>query len=1091
MMTPAQLLDHCQALGIRLTLEGERLVVDAPKGALSPELTATLKAMKPELLGELSARAGDGMVEPPVGMPVRASFGQERLWIVDRWSPGGATWLFSSVIELDLAVDDHLLGRAIELVALRHAVLRTVLVEEGDSLVQRILPPDGILRLETPADAAVCHAAERAEAVRPMDLGREPHWRVVARRLGDRVRLQSTIHHASFDGWSGDLLHADMANCYAALAAGQTLPGPTAASYAAWSAWQRRQQAKPAAAESLAWWKRTLAGLSPLDLPSDRPRPPLIDERGEVLRETWTGLGLADVGRQLKATPFMLFTAALATLFTRCTGEEDIGLGIPIANREPPAAQGTIGYLVNLAVLRIATGGNPTYAELVGRVRGVVNDALQRSATPFERVVDALSLPRDPSRTPLFSVLVDWQRAAPAPAHHAWPERGSERISNRTSAYEFGLHIVEGADRIDISWEYRSSLFDAGTVRRWMDRLRGLLVAVLADPQCRLGDAPMVGVADRALIDRVNATDIDLPSDVTLVHLLRAQAARTPERVAVERGDVRLTYGEVHRRAERLARALAGSGVRPGSLVGLCLSRDEHLPVVLLGVLLAGAGYLPLDPAFPRGRLALMIEDGRPAVVLSDSVSAESLPSGTVWQEASAFAASEPAGSTEPGTPGADDPGYVLFTSGSTGRPKGVVVTQRNLANFLIGMPRVATDLSGPVRTLAITTLSFDIHVVELLLPLVQGGSVVVADRQQALDPHLIADLVLKHGVDLLQATPATWQMLLDSGRVDDLPCVRLSGGEAMTPALAERLLAAGRPVWNGYGPTETTVYCTVERISSGPITVGVPFMNTVLDIRDAEFRELPPGVEGEVWIGGALVARGYLGRDDLTAERFRDHPTRPGQRTYSSGDRGWITDDGRLVITGRMDHQVKLRGFRIELGEIEAAFSRLPAVAHVAVLLQSDGGGRLAAFATPRNGERPQLTELKPALLDLLPGYMVPNTLTWLDEIPQTPNGKLDRIALARIAVAPPAPDASLRPPQPGPESVIAEVFAEIIPGAQVGRDSSFFELGGHSLLAVKAVARLAAHGLRLTPADLIQQTVAQLAGQAGQAVGVKVAHA
>jgi len=582
-----------------------------------------------------------------------------------------------------------------------------------------------------------------------------------------------------------------------------------------------------------------------------------------------------------------------------------------------------------------------------------------------------------------------------------------------------------------------------------------------------------------------NRTDFALPAGATLHGLIAEQMARTPSTIAVRHGELTLTYRELSERAARCAAGLRVAGVVPGDLIGVCLDRGLDLLPVLLGILAAGGAYVPLDPAFPAARLALMVEDARMRVVVAEPATDVHLPPGDYprLHAATLLAATGDPTPTRPVR--GDDLAYVLFTSGSTGRPKGVQLEHGNLINFLAAMPCLIPALGSGCTVLAITTLSFDISVLELFLPLAMGGTVVMAGRDEARDPRRIADLVRHHAVDVVQATPATWRMLADAG-LADLPVVKISGGEPLPPELARALLGGGRGLWNVYGPTETTVWSTVEAVTAvdGAPSVGRPIANTRIYVLDAARRLVPIGVRGEVYIGGLGVARGYLGRDDLTAERFLPDPFHPGSRMYRTGDVGWMMADGRLQLSGRGDHQVKIRGFRIELGDIESALVALPMIARAVVMARDDGAGdrRLAAYCVATNGVQPTAGELRAALAERLPGYMVPNSFTWLDALPLTPNGKIDRNALPAPETAAPA-GAVPEPPANPAEAALAGIIASVLALPAVGRSDNFYDLGGHSLLSLKVVDRVAAElGWTMHPGELMRQTVAQIAAHHAQ---------
>ncbi len=658
---------------------------------------------------------------------------------------------------------------------------------------------------------------------------------------------------------------------------------------------------------------------------------------------------------------------------------------------------------------------------------------------------------------------------------------------------EYPLTIVAVPfPRLSFRVSYAPDLFDPATARRLLGHLRHVLDQVVADPDRRVGELEVLTPAERhQLVVEANATDAPVPP-VRVEELVAAQAARTPDATAVLDAEGSLTYAEVMAGADALAARLRAGGVGPGAVVGVCLERSRRLPVALLGVLRCGAAYLPLDPAFPPARLALLLDDAAAAAVVSEAGLVPRLPAQVpvvVVDEATPASA----GTAPPlPPPGPDDVAYVIYTSGSTGRPKGVEVTHRGVVNFVLSM--AAEPGLGPDDVVAATTtVSFDIAVLELFGPLVVGARVVVLSREVASDGAALATHLVRYGVTVAQGAPVSWRLLLDAGFCPRPPLKVLCGGEALPPDLARRLVGGGAEVWNLYGPTETTVWSTCQRVvpAAGPVPIGRPIANTRVYVLDEGGRPVPVGVAGELVIAGAGVARGYRRRPELTAARFVADPFVPGERAYRSGDRARWRADGALEFLGRVDHQIKLRGMRIEPGEVEAALTAHPGVAEAAVLARTDGPeARLVAYVVGAGGPPPPAEELHRHLAGCLPQPMVPAAFVALDALPRTPAGKVARAALPEPGSARPLAAASYVAPRTPTEAALAQVWAEVLGVERVGVEDNFFELGGHSLLATRVVARVReAFDLELSLRALFEApTVAALAARVVELVEAKV---
>ncbi|MGB2570895.1 amino acid adenylation domain-containing protein [Micromonospora citrea] len=1021
-----------------------------------------------------------------------ASYGQRRLWFLDLLEPGSAaSYTEHGALRVTGELDVDALGAAVAAMVRRHETLRTGLVLVDGEPVQAVTTEltveveqvDATGRVPTGADTATVHAALAAEIRellrRPFDLTRPPLFRVVLYRLGpaDQV-LVVAFHHAVYDQWSGAVFVRELLACYDAALAGVPPALPELpVQYGDFAAWQRQWVGGDEEAGQLDHWQRRLAGLPPLNLPTDHPRPSTQTFDGgtvETVLPAELVAALERRGRDHQATLFMTVLTGFAAVLARHSGQDDLAVGTPVAGRRAPELEHLVGFFVNNLVLRIDASADPGFAELLDRVRGTCLDAYAHADVPFERVVERVRPERDLARSPLFQVMFVFGNV-PLPALTATGFTAELfRVDPGTAKFDLFVTCVPRADgALTVTVEHNTALFDPHTARRLLAHLRQVLDAVVADPHRPLSALPLLTDAERELlVDRGRGPRRELPAE-SLPALVAARAAAHPERTAVTGVSGRLGYADLVRRAQRIAAALHAAGVRPGQLVGVAVDRDVDLPAALLGVLGAGAAYLPVDPALPAERLRFVLADGDAALVLADAASADALPDGPPVLR---LDDDLPDAADWPARPGPDDLAYVIHTSGSTGTPKGVAVPHRALVNLLTTLAE-RPGLDGDTVLAAVTTLSFDIAALELLGPLLVGGRVDVVPRAVAADGPRLAAHLAEAGATVVQATPATWRLLLAAGWRPGPGFAVWCGGEAFPPDLARALTGTGAAVWNLYGPTETTVWSAVHRVSGeeDPVPLGSPVANTELLVVDRAGRRTPLGVPGELWIGGAGVAAGYLRRDELTRHRFVPHPETPGARVYRTGDVVRWRPDGRLEFLGRLDFQVKVRGHRIEPGEIESVLRADPRVRDTVVVVREDTPGDQRLVAYHVGDAEPDA--LRDACVARLPGYMVPATFVALPALPLTANGKVDRRAL-------PAPDPAqhagrYEPPRGAVEDRLARIFAVVLGLDRVGRDDDFFALGGHSLLATALVGRIAADLDVEVPVRAVfaQPTVARLA--------------
>jgi amino acid adenylation domain-containing protein len=1043
------------------------------------------------------------------GVPLPLSFAQRRLWFLDQLEPGNPAYNLAAAITLDGRLEAGALAAALGAIASRHEALRSSFPTADGEPAVAIAPPGpfplprvDLAGLAAAALPALARALAAAAARRPFDLTVGPLLRATLLVLGAaRHALLLTFHHAVADGWSLGLFAGELSALYGAFRAGEPSPlPPPALQYPDHAVWQRRWLTGEVLDAELALWKDLLAGAPGLlELPADRPRPAARSYLGGRLEEVLPAAAagaLEAAARRSGATLFMLLLAAYAALLERTCGQADLVIGTPIAGRDDPRLEGLIGLFANTLALRLDAAGDPPFAQLLRRVRETSLTAFAHPDLPFERLVDELAPERTLSHSPLFQVMFVLQNVPDVDLELPGLTSGLLGVDYARAPFDLTLTAARLPGGLLVRLEYAADLFDRTTAARLLRGWRTLLAGAAADPGRRLSELPLLEAAERhqLLVSR-NDTAASFAAERCLHELLTAAAAPQLQAVAVAGAGEHLTHGEVAARAGEVARALQRLGVGPEARVGLCMERRPGLLPALLGILEAGGAYVPLDPAHPAERLAWIVADAGLAALAGTPGELARLPAGGAPRlaldsgGAPAAGAGGPAGHPRPpAAAGPDNLAYVIYTSGSTGRPKGVAVPHRGVVNFLAAMAE-RPGLGSDDRLLALTTLAFDISVLELFLPLLAGARVELVERETAADPARLAAALEAVAATVLQATPATWRLLLEGGWPGRQGLRALCGGEALTPALAGRLAPRVGRLWNVYGPTETTVWASVHPLASGaagerPAPLGGPIPNLSFHVVDRRGRALPLGAPGELWIGGVGLARGYLGRPARTAEAFVPDPFGEvaGSRLYRSGDLVRALPRGGLDYLGRIDFQVKVRGFRIELGEVEAALARQPEVGQAVAAVRADEAGerRLVAYLLAAPGEEIDAAALRRALADSLPDFMVPSLLVPVADLPLTPSGKVDRKALARRPLQLAAAVAHT-PPRTAAEEVVAAVWAEVLGRRRVGVDDNFFALGGDSILAIRVVARCAAAGVRFAPRDLFRhQTVAALAAAA-----------
>ncbi|MFD8380830.1 amino acid adenylation domain-containing protein [Streptomyces sp. NPDC059679] len=1042
------------------------------------------------------------------------SFAQQRLWLIDRLEGPSAVYNVPLALRFSGAVNRAALEAALRDVVVRHESLRTVFTETEGVAHQDILGPDALsVPFEVRGTDEAALAQDLAEfAARPFDLAHELPVR--ARLLlsaPEESVLALVIHHTACDGWSIGPLFRDLGTAYRAWCqadgrAPQWEPLPV--QYADYALWQREMLGDEDDPDSevsrqSAFWSAELSGLpAQLSLPADRVRPAVSDFRGGAVPiEIGAGAhrGLTRLARDARASSFMVVQAALALLLTRLGAGTDIPIGTVTAGRDEVALEELVGFFANTLVLRTDTSGNPTFRELLERVRSRTLKAYAHGELPFERVVELISPERSLARHPLFQVMLVFEPEGDAVPELPGLRVGLEEVDTRSAKFDLTVSLRERFGRdgepVGLSGElrYRTDLFDHGTAERMATRLVRILAAAARSPELPVGRVDILDAAERnRVLIEWNDTGLDAPAP-SLPALFSAQAARTPAAPAVSDGGLVLTYAELDARANRLAHLLAARGIGPEKLVAVALPRSAQAVIALLAVLKAGGGYLPLDPGYPVERLGAMLRDARPELVLTtaqaDPTAEPAIPrlcldGSSIQAELESRPATDPAVRTHPG-----HPVYVIYTSGSTGRPKGVVVTHGALADYLAWARRAYPATAGTV--LLHTSLSFDLTVTALWTPLTVGGCLFTASIPEP------AEMAEPAGMEFtfVKATPSHLPLLAEASDLCSPTGQLLLAGEALTAEALHRWRRRHphMTVHNVYGPTETTVSCAdfpVEpgaELPPGTVPIGRPLANTRIYVLDSALAPVPPGVVGELYVAGSGLARGYLGRPGLTAERFVACPFgAPGERMYRTGDLARWRPTGVLDFMGRADQQIKMRGFRIEPGEIETVLAADPVVGQVSVVAREDRWGDqwLVAYVVPVEGGTPESMDgsaVRERARRLLPEYMVPAVVVPLPALPLTPNGKLDRAALPA-----PRPSAgkSCRGPGTPVEEVLCELFAEALGAEGIGADEGFFELGGHSLLAARLTGRIAARlGVEVRLRDLFEApTVAALASRLGR---------
>ncbi|NKQ34061.1 MAG: amino acid adenylation domain-containing protein [Chloroflexi bacterium] len=1062
------------------------------------------------------------------------------MWFLHQMEPDSPEYNIPDVVRLRGHLDLPALETSVNAIIRRHETLRTAFLtvdgrpqlQIADDLTLAIPLID--LRHLPPAEreAEALRRAE-AEAVRPFDLTRPPLLRLTLLQMDEAEYLALlTMHHIVADGWSMGVFIQELAAGYTAVTQNQPLTLPELPiQYSDFAWWQRHWLQGDALEEQLAYWREKLAGTPPLlELPTDHPRPAVQTHHGAHLPFTLPASltrQLKEISRQADATLFMTLLAAFQTLLSRYAGQEDVNVGTPIANRNRAEIEGLIGFFVNTLVLRADLSGNPAFTELLRQVRETTLEAYAHQDVPFDKVVDALQPERNMSHSPLFQVMFTWQNAPQTAVSLPDLRLESLPVENHVANFDLTLVLEETPDGLAGGFEYNADLFAAETIKRMMTHFQTLLAGIAENPQTGVADLPLLPEEEWRQMQAWNDTAVPLPNQ-PIHHLIAQKAAETPDAVAVCQGAAQYTYRELDARANQLAHYLQQQGVGPDKLVGVALSRSPEMITALLGILKAGGAYLPLDPDYPPERLAFMIQDAQPVLILTDdsqvvesSDSRVVLLSGSQIVELPNHHTSQLSDYQTTRLPdystNLDSLAYVIYTSGSTGQPKGVMIPHRGVLNHNLAAQKLF-ELQSSDRVWQFATINFDTAVEEIFPTLITGATLVL--RQQELPAVTeLCQIIRQERLTVLDLPTAYWHEwvheLARSGTA--LPgCLRLVivGGDKANAAelrLWQEITADTAVIWlNTYGPTETTIIATAYRPNGDAgdnVPIGKPLPNTQTWILDKQGRPAPIGVPGELHIAGHNLARGYLNRPELTAEKFvplpvignrlsvngNQSPTtdhRLPNTVYRTGDLARYRPDGNIEFLGRVDHQVKIRGFRVELPEIEMTLALHSAIRETAVTVQENtpGSKRLIAYYTQAEDTAVTVAALRQFLAEKLPAYMIPAFFVPLDAMPLTPSGKIDRRALPEPEQSRPDLAAAYVPPQSEKEAILAEIWQAVLGLEQVGVHDNFFELGGDSILTIQVISRANQAGLRLSPRHFFAgPTIAELAAAAAAAPAIQ----
>ncbi|MEO0840570.1 MAG: amino acid adenylation domain-containing protein [Cyanobacteria bacterium J06643_5] len=1145
-MNIEQFLTHLHTLDVKLWLEDEKLRCSAPDEILTPEFTAELQTRKPEIIAFLKQanlvnQKVTSIPTTPRTDKLPLSFAQQRLWFLEQLQPGSSVYHIPTAVRLTGSLNVEVLQQVINTIIQRHEVLRTNFKTVDEELIQVTSPTKEIilnsinLQLIPKAEQEIkVKQIAVEEAQKPFDLEQDLLLRVTLLELEATEKvILLTMHHIISDGWSMEVLVKEIATLYAAFS--QSLPSPLTPlqiQYADFAVWQRQWLQGEVLATQLGYWKQQLGGNLPvIQLPTDFPRSRVQSFRGDTVSfklSSELSNKLKTIAKAQNATLFMTLLAAFKVLLYRYTGQADIVVGSPIANRNRAELEGLIGFFVNTLVLRTELNNNPTFVQVLQRVRQVTWDAYDHQDLPFEKLVEELHPERDLSYNPLFQIKFRLENPPAEKIEIPGLTLSSLGQVNPSAKLDLSLDMYETPDGLVGGFEYNKGLFTETTIKRMVGHFCTLLEGIANQPTQRIGELPLLTpIEQQQILIEWNQTQKEFSQDLCFHQLFEAQVEKNSNAVAIIYNNEQLTYQQLNQRSNQLAHHLQSLGVSPEVRVGICIKRSPEMIVAMLAIHKAGGAYVPLDPAYPIERLAFMVEDAQISLLLThgktqevaeqiiinpfstklgkDKKTAETLRTqrkreeeefgvipvqrerivinlDTFWQDNNSI--SQNYQNPQSGVT-TDNLAYLIYTSGSTGKPKGVLIPHRGLTNLTEDKIRVC-DVDSDSCILQFFSFSFDASIPEIIMALASGAKLCLASLEDVIPGLPLLKLLREKQVTHITITPSALSAL----PVEELPALKmvLVGGEAPSPELITKW-SQGRKFINAYGPTEVTVNASMVECGNGhPITpVLRSSTNKQLYILDNNLQPLPVGVLGELHIAGVGLARGYLNRPDLTAEKFIPNPflspSAPSAPSalYKTGDLACYLPDGSIKLFGRIDNQVKIRGFRIEIGEIEALLNQYPGIQTSVVIVREDNPGdkRLVAYIVPENQTKiPTSSELRRVLKEKLADYMIPAAFVVLDVLPLTPNGKVDTKSL-------PIPDWSANKssefvsPRTPTEEKLVNIFTSVLELETVGVEDDFFELGGHSLLATKLIAQLLKEfDVEITVIDLFEApTVAELA--------------
>jgi amino acid adenylation domain-containing protein len=1040
------------------------------------------------------------------------SFAQQRLWFLNELMSNSPFYNMPGAVRLEGELDMTALSQVLSELVRRHESLRTGFVSVDGRARQVIAQKGGInlaiidlSSLDEQQRELEAKKISTREAEQPFDLSQSPLLRAQLIRMSEQEHIALvTMHHIISDGWSMGVLIRELAVLYQAFCKGEASPLPELeVQYVDYAVWQREWLQGEVLQKQLDYWKSQLEGAPPaLELPTDRPRPAAQTFNGSMegfsFGSELTG-ALEELSRREEVTLFMMLMAAFNTLLYRYTGQEDIVVGTPIANRNRAEIEGVIGFFINALALRTELSGGDSFRDVLRRVKATALEGYANQDLPFERLVDELGVVRDMSRSPVFQVMLVMQNFPIPSIETSGLRLRPYDLDNRTAKFDLQLFIFEMRGEISGALEYNTDLFDAETIGRMISHFETLLRSAVADPQERISKLEMLSESERRqILYEWNETRAEYAADKSIHELFEEQAERTPDAIAVVYEEEQVSYAELNRRANRLAHYLISRGVGPDVLVGVCLERSIEAIVGIFAILKAGGAYVPLDPDYPEQRVAFMLRNAQAQLLLTQSHLLKSLPQSESkavcldedWEDVSRHS------HENPGVIVSDaNLAYVIYTSGSTGIPNGVAMTHRAVTNLMIWQSRQFREDEAQ-RTLQFSSMSFDVSLQEIFSSLCRGGTLILIGAEQRSDPESLLSLLREKDVERLHMPNAALQQLAEvaesSGRVPASLQVIVPSGEQLRISPAVKHLFEALPsckLDNQYGPSEThvtTAYRLGPRLEDWPTLppLGRPIANTEIYLLDEELQVVPPGVAGELYIGGVALARGYLNRQEVTAEKFIPDPFggNAGARLYRTGDVARYLADGNIEFLGRVDHQVKVRGYRIELGEVEAVMAQHWGVRQVAVTVREDvpGDKRLVAYVVAEQESAVEVSELQSYLKERVPEYMVPSAIVLMEEMPLTPSGKVNRKGLPSPSARRPEHLQGYVAPRSETEQVLAEIWSEVLGIERVGVHDDFFELGGHSLLAVRLWSQLRQKFDQNLPLASIFQfnTIEQLAG-------------